>query len=241
MIKPASIPAPVESILPEGQGKLLGDAGLPDLLPSSIAGDVTMHSIAVAQEKEIERLISKYPTLLLWSNIAKAEEPLLTHLAVHMHADIWDEAWSLEVKRNFLFRQTLLHEKKGTPWAVEEAVSLVYGAAQVREWFEYGGEPGCFKIDVEIINSGLSEENIAKITHMVETYQRKSQHLCGMTFSLRTTVTLHVGTTALYDESITIKPYVPLAKIPETPIWPATGTDILETIHFETKEANHGD
>lgn len=220
----------VPAILPEDKGRLLGDAGLPDILPSSIAGDETMRHIAAAIEEEMILFSGRFPSVLLWSAISVMKEPLLTHVAVLLHTDWWDEDWTIEQKRTFLFRQILLHRKKGTCWAVEEAVSLVYGEASVREWFEYGGDRGCFTLDVAVKGTGLSDAAIRKIELMVEKFKRKSQHLCGLYFSLTSSGTLYSGGSVFVDDVLTIHQYSPDdLDVPESPARVASALDILET------------
>ncbi|MDR2946276.1 MAG: phage tail protein I [Candidatus Adiutrix sp.] len=203
------MPEPTPPIWPAGRGKLLGQASLPELLPSSIGYDQAVQSVARAIEGEIELFVNKIPTVLLWPAISVLEEPILTHLGFMLHVDWWDEAWNLEAKRQFLFRQSLLHRRKGTAWAVEEAVSLVYGPARLREWFEYGGPPGCFLIDLEILESGLSQDDVNKIVWMIGKYKRKSQHICGLTFSAVTSGPVYLGATLETEAMIDIWPYMP--------------------------------
>lgn len=218
------------AILPENRGRLLGDAGLPDILPSSIAGDETMRLLAAAIEAEMARFTTRFPSVLLWSAIGVMTEPLLTHLAVMLHADWWDEEWTVEQKRAFLFRQVLLHRKKGTCWAVEEAVSLVYGKAHVREWFEYGGDRGCFTLEVNIHEAGLTDAMVRKIELMVEKFKRKSQHLCGTKFSLASAGTTYYGGTVITDEVLTVYPYFAgELDVLLSPVRTAAALDILET------------
>ncbi|MDR2891587.1 MAG: phage tail protein I [Deltaproteobacteria bacterium] len=201
------MPKQIPAISPEGQGRKLGESGLPDLLPSSIARDENMRMIAAAIELEIQRTVQIIPNVLLWPAISILQEPLLTHLAVMLHADLWDESWSLAAKRDFLFQQLKLHRHKGTPWAVETAVGMVYGQSRLIEWFEYDqgvfrihdqtfkhdgravynawqGVRGCFKVELDILNVGLNTEQIKKISAMIDKYKRKSQHLDGISFVL---------------------------------------------------------
>lgn len=201
---------PTPAIWSPGRGRLVGGNGLADLLPSSISYDQTIMSLARAVNDEIDLFINKIPSVLLWPAIADLTEPLLTHLAFMLHVDWWDETWTVDAKRLFLFRQILLHRHKGTAWAVEEAVSLVYGPARIREWFEYGGPPGCFQVDLEILETGLNQDDINKIALMIGKYKRKSQHICdGITYSTGTSGEVYLAaaleTTALVD----IYPYMP--------------------------------
>lgn len=224
-------------IIPEGNGLTLGEVGLPDLLPSSIANDEKMRALAVAKEREMRRFLAKLPDILIWSAISRLEEPVLTHVAVMLHADWWDEEWTVAQKRAFLFRQITLHRKKGTPWAVEEAVSIVYGKAYVREWFEYGGPPGCFSLEVNVHEAGLTDGVVAKIEMMVEKYKRKSQHLCGVKFSMSSSGVTCIGCANFEDEILTVYPFTPEdASAAASPDSVASAVDLFEIYTLEERK-----
>ena len=70
--------ADLSVIIPEGNGLTVGEIGLPDLLPSSIANDKIMRALALAKEREMRRFLAILPSVLLWSAIDRLEEPILT-------------------------------------------------------------------------------------------------------------------------------------------------------------------
>jgi phage tail P2-like protein len=229
MIK-AMPPLTPEQIQPGDQGLLLTDIGVLDLLPPVLAGDESMRAVARAVDAEIRRIDERIKSALIWAALNELTEPMLSHLAAWMHVDWWDEDWTLEAKRAFIFWQVPIHRKKGTCWAVEEAVSLVYGQAFVREWFEYGGEPGWFRLEVDVRDSGLTKFQIEKIEIMVETYKRKSQHMDGLTFSTGAACTIYIGAACLTDEVLTIYPYYPTElEQAQAAIYSAAALDVLET------------
>ncbi len=39
-----------------------------------------------------------------------------------------------------------VHTFRGTPYAVEQVIQTYFGDGEVSEWFEYGGQPGMFKV-----------------------------------------------------------------------------------------------
>lgn len=224
-------------VIPSGTGKPLSEASLVDLLPASIANDPTMRAVAAATENEIRRILEALPSVLLWSVLDRMEEPVLTHLAAMLHVDWWDEEWTAPQKRAFLLRQVIIHRKKGTPWAVEAAVALVYGEATVSEWFRYGGDRGCFLLEVNVLDSGLTDAAVVKIERMVEKYKRKSQHLCGIRFSMASAGVIYYGSAAFADEIVTVYPYVPNeVAAPLSPVCVGAALDMLETISLNELE-----
>lgn len=72
-------------------------------------------------------------------NPAKCPEHLLSWLAWAFSVDVWDEAWTVETKRNVLASSVEVHRRKGTVAGVKRALAAAgYSNAQVLE--RYGWE-----------------------------------------------------------------------------------------------------
>jgi P2-related tail formation protein len=64
---------------------------------------------------------------------------------------------------------------KGTPAAVEEVLYAYFGSGIVWEWFEYGGQPGRFKVQVN--NTSTQSKQINDIYRAITSTKRASSHL----------------------------------------------------------------
>ena len=126
--------------------KTLHDISFADLLPSSITGDPSVRAAAMAMDSELKSMGSAVEKICIYSRFDEIEEPLLTHLAWQFKLDFWDASLPVETKRSLVRNAYAWHRRKGTPSAVEELVSIVFGQGDVLEWFEYDGEPYHFKI-----------------------------------------------------------------------------------------------
>lgn len=84
--------------------------------------------------------------LLIYPAIDTLGENLIDCLAVQLHVDEYDDTATLSVKRQQVKESLLLHRLKGTKYAVQKAVSIVYQSAKVEEWPAYSGEPYHFRI-----------------------------------------------------------------------------------------------
>lgn len=119
-------------------------------LPVSLSGDPKMAALAeaiagvLAKRREEIRGISIYP------RISELDEGLLDILARDFKVDWWDNDYSLEEKRRTLLSSWQVHKLLGTKAAVELAASAVYPITTVQEWFEYGGEPYYFRLNVQL-------------------------------------------------------------------------------------------
>ncbi|MGB4866157.1 MAG: phage tail protein I [Hyphomicrobium sp.] len=77
-------------------------------------------------------------------------EHLLPYLAQAWSVDEWDPAWPVAQRRQVIKDAPAFHKIKGTPEAIQRALSALSIGAIVREWFEYGGSPYRFKIAITL-------------------------------------------------------------------------------------------
>lgn len=132
-------------------------------------GNVTAEVLARRPE-EIGR-ISIYP------RIDELPEALLDILARDFKVDWWDADCSLEQKRRLLKSSWRVHKKLGTKAAVETAASAVYPYARVQEWFEYGGEPYRFRLDVDLPQDIWTPERHRRLMWQLQYYKSLRSHL----------------------------------------------------------------
>lgn len=74
-------------------------------------------------------------------------------------------------QRNTINLALRTHRHRGTRWAVEKAIQAVYGTAKVEEWFEYGGNPGTFKVTIDVDRQPLDSQAIDLIAKLIETHK----------------------------------------------------------------------
>lgn len=119
------------------------------LLPISLTYDPVTVAMFEATIIQLQEIYEDAVLLFDLVNIDNLPEELLDLIAFEKHVDFYDSKLSIEQKRNLIKKSISWHRQKGTRWAVEEIVSIIYSNAQVFEWFEYGGEPYRFKIEID--------------------------------------------------------------------------------------------
>ncbi len=77
---------------------------------------------------------------------------LLGWLAWALSVDEWDPTWPEAVKRESIRIAPKLHQRKGTVWAVENALKALGTTSNITEWFAMRpmGEPGTFRIITQL-------------------------------------------------------------------------------------------
>ena len=88
------------------------------------------------------------PFRTLWRS-AECPAPFLPWLAWQWSVDTWDPAWPTNIKRAVIDAAPDLHRVKGTPHALSEAMTALGLQITVQEWFQYGGQPYRFRVEVD--------------------------------------------------------------------------------------------
>ena len=132
-----------------------------------------LHALESIGAKEIAALNDDIQKLQNLANPDICDEKYLPFLAYAFKVDFWDESLSVDDKRRLISASLLLHQKKGTIWALERVFEALDMKASVSEWFSYDGDPYHFKIDVEIadVTKIISQELIADLRSYVEIYK----------------------------------------------------------------------
>lgn len=95
--------------------------------------------------------VTKRATLLpvdiaaVWDPIACPAE-LLPWLAWALSVDTWDSDWPEATKRALIANSVQIHRTKGTVSAIERVMDALGVAAELHEWFDYGGVPHTFRL-----------------------------------------------------------------------------------------------
>lgn len=143
--------------------------------PSVVALAEALGEVLAVRPAEIERL-RIYPA------IDTLDEPLLDILAHDFKVDWWDPEYSLEEKRRTLKDSWRVHRLLGTRAAVEMAISAIYPHTQVLEWFEYGGEPYHFRLDINITNDSIDSAKQRRVLERLNFYKSLRSHNDGVTY-----------------------------------------------------------
>lgn len=143
---------------------------------SSVAalGDMTAEALA-ARDAEIDQLS-------LYARIDELPEALLDILAYDFKVDWWDPNYTLEEKRRVFKDSWYVHQHMGTKAAVETAISAIYPNTRVLEWFEYGGEPYHFRLDINITNDSIDSDKQRRVLERLNFYKNLRSHNDGVTY-----------------------------------------------------------
>ena len=143
----------------------LQDSNIIDILPVAFTSDAKNIALGYALQGAMRRLLEYSRTTSVYAAIDAADDDVLDMLAAELDTQYYDVLLDVEAKRKLVKNTLIWYGKAGTPAAVEELITSVFGEGRVEEWFDYGGEPFYFKV---YTNATFTEDMISKFDDMLE-------------------------------------------------------------------------
>lgn len=152
-------------------------------LPLALCQDPSALALAEAIAELLARRPSENQRLTIYAAIDQLEEPLLDLLAQTFKVDWWDPEYSVEEKRRTLKGSWKVHKKLGSKAAVETAISAIYPETKVREWFEYGGQPYHFKLQIDSTFERIDPAKHQRVLERAAFYKNLRSHLDSIEYT----------------------------------------------------------
>ncbi len=121
--------------------------GLYKSMPANLKSARTK-AFADACDKQIKKLMDHAEKVKIWCAIQEVEEKHLDVLAADCRVLFYHSGLEASVKRNLVQNSIYWYMCLGTTKAVKEVLTTIYGHGEVQEWFEYGGEPYHFRVNL---------------------------------------------------------------------------------------------
>lgn len=161
------------------------------LLPQFMQNDDAVKGLSLAMDIIIPQLSNSVKTLSTWDQIDNLTEDELDELAWELNILWYDIGADIGVKRELVKNSDKVYQHLGTKWAVENVVNSYFGEGYISEWFEYGGEPGHFR--VYSTNPTLNNERLAEFLNLLDKVKRASAKLDGVLITLTCQMPLSAG------------------------------------------------
>lgn len=172
-------------------------------LPPALAGDERFAILCELIEEEFADL-DLSPMLVYLVDIVPTQ--VLPHLADQFHVmglEGWRFARNVQERRELIKRAIELHRYKGTPWAIEQVLVTLNLSGRVTEWFEYGGSPYRFRVDIDLTDRGIDETTYDALVDLIREYKNKRSRLDALTVSLTNRSPVPVIAAAIFGGELT--------------------------------------
>ena len=100
---------------------------------------------------------------------------MLDTLAVELRTPRYSQTFPLETKRSMVKGTLTYYAMAGTNASLEMVCRDIFGSAEVLDWYEYGGEPGYFRIQTD--NGSITDEQVQEFIAVAESVKRLSAWL----------------------------------------------------------------
>ena len=164
--------------------------------------DDVVKAYAYALREAIRKLVDYSGRSQCYSNVDNLDDETLDVLAVEFRILGYDQDFNIEIKRKIIKAALMVYTKAGTAAAVKEFVRSIYAETEVDEWYEYGGDPGHYRISF-LVDSQLQTIPIITEEEMYEFLRRinrLSAHLDGISYVIRHRI-LYGSRVSLYQIS----------------------------------------
>lgn len=169
----------------------LSDLEFIKLLPAFMRGDQAVQGLAAGIDSIVPELAAEIEKLSTWDHIDLLSEAELDDLAWELNILWYDTGAPIDVKRNLVRDSDAVYKKLGTKWAVENVITTYFGDGYVEEWFQYGGDPGRFRVYSS--NPTLNESKFIEFLNLLNKVKRASSQLDGVFITLTGQMNLHAG------------------------------------------------
>jgi len=152
------------------------------------------------------------PLRTIWSS-TDCPTALLPWLAWTVSVDEWDPTWPEATKREVIAGSFAVHQKKGTAGALRRAIEALALPLVVREWFQYGGAPYMFRLDIVLEEFGLSQAEQETILRVVEKTKNLRSHLEALYLHVEAGGNMHTSAASDCGDIVTVDAEVDLTKV----------------------------
>lgn len=179
-------------------------------IPNNLLVDERVSNFAKAIQSSLDKMLEWSNKINYTMQLENLDDEILDYLLWEKHIT-WPEGLSLintrEQKIKFIQNAITLHRIKGTPAALELVFSIVDVTCSIKEWFEYEGDPYHFKINLSVLENGVSEETMTALEALVMEYKNVRSYLESINIFLTSRASCYVGASIQTGEEITIYPW----------------------------------
>ena len=161
--------------------KSLKDAEIRDGLPRIVGEQPWVRALSMAAAAMHRKTMAYIDGSQIYTAIDTVGEAVLDALAVNWKIEWYDTDYDIEQKRRIVKTALTIRRTMGTVAAVKAQADAIYPGSALEEWFEYGGDPGKFRLRVNIMTVEEQEKfaamSLREIERRLAAAKRFSAHL----------------------------------------------------------------
>lgn len=163
----------------------LREARITDGVPKIVAAQPWVQVLSEVYAELQGRVLDCLDAGVTFSEVDSCSEETLDQMAVYLKVEWYDSAADLETKRRIIKTAIEIQRYAGTVKAVREQVSVTYPDSEVEEWFDYGGTPGFWRLNVNITDAPAQYHTIDEMEDLLGYTKRLTAHLEHISYMVR--------------------------------------------------------
>ncbi|MGP5562776.1 phage tail protein I [Vreelandella alkaliphila] len=161
-------------------------------------------------ERDVEQATDRtveVPFDALW-DANRIPAHLLPWLAWALGVRQWSDAWSEQRKRDEVAAALTIRRHAGTLGALRQVINTQgVDGADIAEWFDYAGQPGHFRLVLDLDGVGISQKSYDELITGINRAKRLSAHFDPTQISTTARGNIRLGAGKLASTTITLTPY----------------------------------
>lgn len=169
------------------------DCEILDLLPYTFKTP-RRRALSKALVKVRAKCYDTMSAVLFWGDIENASPVVLDAMAAELDAPFYSDDMPIEQKRSIIAATFEYNSRIGTMSSITALLTAAFGGGKVSEWYEYGGKPYYFKVEITYLE-GIRTDigNYEYFLKMLEKIKNKRSKLENITTSEKETKHIIVG------------------------------------------------
>jgi phage tail P2-like protein len=154
-----------------------------------------------------ERLSQIALDVLITSIVDNLPTDALPHLAEQYHItgnEGWLQAETEIEKRNLIKKAIEIHRYRGTKHSLLKVLETFDVDGEIKEWFEYDGDPFHFKVRLNVFSRPINETTENKLISLINDYKNVRSHLEGIEVVLASKFKQKIASAVLIGEIVII-------------------------------------
>lgn len=160
----------------------LWGTGLIEGLPPAVADEPWVRIMDKVYRERHRREMEAAERIHLYTQIDSQPEEVLDVLAVQFKVDWYRDDYPIETKRRVIKTAMEVRRYCGTEWAVKQAISAIYPNSEIIEWYDYGGTPGHWRVNVDVTDEDAAYHATQDIEKRLGYARRCTAHLERITY-----------------------------------------------------------
>ncbi len=179
-----------------------------DLLPEALRKEPDIQAASYALHETAKMLLDKIDRAMLYAGIDILPEDIIDLLAEEFRAQYYDGSMSLQKKREAVKKAMQWYKKAGTLAAVQELIEFMYGEYKVYEWFQYGGRPYTFRVEIMGLDVQITDEGMESFLSALQKVKNTRSLLETIIFHRRVNQKVYSGAAAVsYSRQVIVDFY----------------------------------